>query len=236
MRSPSLAFVGNVAYNRAALQGFRCGVEAMAVSVFTPSDFRIFEIPGFAGRMQAIAQKIRPKLTALGEALPPGIGRHVGAEVFAHVAKHARRTVNPPEDTWVAFGPDPRGYKKHVHFKVAISRNCVRCLFEVGPEHQDKRGWAMPWERRIGHLITTLSRSKGISWFKDEHDEDSVAVGKDLGPERFRTILQDLCRRRDGQLVLGRRLSRAEVTGMTSRAFQKATLDTFRVLSPLYRR
>lgn len=211
-------------------------VRAMAVSVFTASDFRIFEIPGFAGRMQAIAQKIRPKLTALGEALSPGISRHVGAEVFAHVAKHARRTVNPPEDTWVAFGPDPRGYKKHVHFKVAISRNCIRCLFEVGPEHQDKRGWAVPWERRIGHLIATLSRSKGISWFKDEHDENPAGIVKDLGSERFRTILQDLSRRRDGQLVLGRCLSQAEVTGMTSHRFQKAVLDTFRVLSPLYRR
>ena len=41
-------------------------------------------------------------------------------------------------------------------------------------------------------------------------------------------------RRRDGQLVLGRRLSRAEVTGMTAEAFQKAALDVFRVLAPLY--
>ncbi len=208
----------------------------MVASVFAVSDFRVFEITGFGGRMHAIAQKIRPKLTLLGEVLSPGIGRLVGAEAFAHVAKHARRTVNPPEDTWVAFGPDPRGYKKHIHFKVAISGNCVRCLFEVGPEHQDKRGWAAAWDRRIGHLVADLSRAKGISWFKDEHDEDPATGVKDFGPERFRAILQDLSRRRDGQLVLGRRLSRAEVTRMTAHAFQKTALDTFRLLAPLYRR
>jgi uncharacterized protein YktB (UPF0637 family) len=56
------------------------------------------------------------------------------------VARHARRTVNPPDDTWVAFAPDRRGYKKHCHFKVAVSRNAVRFLFDVGPEHADKSG------------------------------------------------------------------------------------------------
>lgn len=206
----------------------------MAGPSFAAGDFRVFEIPGFAGRMQAIASHVRPKLTALGEALVPGIGRTVGAQVFAHVAKHARRKVNPPDDTWVAFGPDPRGYKKHVHFKVAISRNCVRCLFEVGPEHQDMRGWAARWERRVGDMVTALSRPMRIVWFKDEHDEDPAGVLKDLGPAGFRAILQDLTRRRDGQLVLGHRMSRADVTRMSSQAFQKTALDTFRVLSPLY--
>ena len=63
-------------------------------------------------------------------------------EAFAHVAKHMRRTVNPPDDTWVAFAADKRGYKKHCHFKVAISRGAVRFLFEAGPEHAQKKQWS----------------------------------------------------------------------------------------------
>lgn len=231
---PVLAFVRDVSYNIATLTSVGLRVDAVAASSFAVSDFRVFEIPGFAGRMQAIAGHVRPKLTALGEALVPGIGQVVGAQVFAHVAKHARRTVNPPDDTWVAFGPDPRGYKKHVHFKIAISRNCVRCLFEVGPEHQDKRGWAARWERRAGDVVTALGQPMGIVWFKDEHDEEPAGVVKDLGPAGFRAILQDLTRRRDGQLVLGRRMSRPDVTRMSPQAFQKTALDTFRALSLLY--
>jgi len=204
-------------------------------SFFTASDFRVFEIPDFAGRMQAIARQVRPKLTALGEALAPEIAHLVKSDVFAHVAKHARRTVNPPEDTWVAFGPDRRGYKKHTHFKVAVSKNCIRLLFEVGPEHQDKQGWATQWERRGGGLAAALSRPTGIGWFKNEHDEDPAAAVKDLGQEQLRALLQEFSRRRDGQLVFGRRLSRAEVAGMTPEAFEKAVLDTFRALAPLYR-
>jgi uncharacterized protein YktB (UPF0637 family) len=62
--------------------------------------------------MEEIRTRIRPKLEALGKSVTPGVARCAGGETFAHVAKHARRTVNPPDDTWVAFGPDARGYKK----------------------------------------------------------------------------------------------------------------------------
>jgi len=207
----------------------------MADQVFTVGDFRVFEIPDFAGRMQAIAQEIRPKLAALAEVLAPGVGRLVAGQVFPHVAKHARRTVNPPEDTWVAFGPERRGYKKDVHFKVAISKNCLRLLFEVGPEHQNKQRWATQWERRRRDLVPALRRAPEIGWFKDEHDEDPAASVKDLAAEQAAALAQELKRRRDGQLVLGRRMSRQEVTGMIPEAFQKAALETFRILAPLYR-
>jgi len=62
---------------------------------FSPADFKVFEIPGFAARMDAIKQRIRPKLEAVGRELQPDVGRLGGAEAFTHVAKHMRRTVNP---------------------------------------------------------------------------------------------------------------------------------------------
>ena len=102
---------------------------------FTAADFKVFDVDGFAPRMAAIRSRIRPKLEAAGRDLLPDVTRIGGAEAFAHVAKHMRRTVNPPDDTWVAFAADKRGYKKHCHFKVAISRGSVRFLFEAGPEH-----------------------------------------------------------------------------------------------------
>src|SRR5262249_14386016 len=114
----------------------------MPSAAFGAADFKVFEVKGFAPRMSEIRARIRPKLETLGQRLLPEVSRAIGAEAFVHVAKHARRMVNPPDDTWVAFGPDKRGYKKHCHFKVAVSRNAVRFLFEVGPEHADKKRWA----------------------------------------------------------------------------------------------
>jgi uncharacterized protein YktB (UPF0637 family) len=76
----------------------------MAIEPFAPKDFRVFDLPGFADR---------------------------GTETRAHVAKHARRTANPPEDAWVAFGPDRRSYKKAPHFKIAVSRQAVPFPFAL---------------------------------------------------------------------------------------------------------
>src|SRR5438034_11641218 len=95
----------------------------MPSSAFVTADFKVFDVKGFQPRMSEIRSRIRPKLEALGRSLAPTVSRSLGTEVFAHVAKHARRTVNPPDDTWVAFSPDARGYKKHCHFKVAVSRH-----------------------------------------------------------------------------------------------------------------
>ena len=64
---------------------------------FTASDFRVFDIPGFRARMDAIRTRIRPKLEAAGRDLAADVGRIGGSPAFAHVARHARRTVNPPE-------------------------------------------------------------------------------------------------------------------------------------------
>src|SRR2546425_1635362 len=88
---------------------------------FVTGDFKVFDVEGFRPRMAELRSRVRPKLEVLGKSLAPAVSRSLGGEVFAHVAKHARRTVNPPDDTWVAFSPDARGYKKHCHFKVAVS-------------------------------------------------------------------------------------------------------------------
>ena len=130
---------------------------------FTPADFKVFEIDGFKPRMEAIRTRIRPKLEAIGKDLLPDVGRIAGNQAFAHVARHARRTVNAPDDTWVAFALDKRGYKKHCHFKVAISRGAVRFLFEAGPEHADKKRWVTAWKRDAPKLVPVLRRAKGLA-------------------------------------------------------------------------
>src|SRR5436189_282933 len=69
----------------------------MPSSAFVTADFKVFDVKGFQPRMSEIRSRIRPKLEALGRSLAPTVSRSLGTEVFAHVAKHARRTVNPPE-------------------------------------------------------------------------------------------------------------------------------------------
>lgn len=206
----------------------------MAFTGFTASDFKVFDLKGFQPRMAAIRAQIRPKLEALGADLLPDVARITGGEAFAHVAKHARRTVNPPDDTWVAFGPDRRGYKKACHFKVAISRRCVRFLFEAGPEYAEKKKWLGAWKKEAGRLAVTLRKAKGLAWFKNEHDEEPAAILADLGSDEIARLGDELMRTRDGQFVLGRLVSDAEAAKWRSEEYRKAAVATLEVLTPLY--
>jgi uncharacterized protein YktB (UPF0637 family) len=143
--------------------------------------------------------------------------------------------VNPPADTWVAFAPDARGYKKHCHFKVAVSRHCVRFLFEVGPEHADKKRWVSAWKKNAGNLAPVLGRVKGMAWFKNEHDEQPAAALGDLTSDHVAALGDEVLRVRDGQMVLGRVVLAAEAAKWTEAQYRTAALETFRALAPLYR-
>jgi uncharacterized protein YktB (UPF0637 family) len=207
----------------------------MASGAFTAADFRVFAVEGFEPRMEAIRSRIRPKLEALGRGLLPAVARATSGEAFAHVAKHARRTVNPPDDTWVAFAPDQRGYKKHCHFKVAVSRNCVRFLFEVGPEHADKARWAAAWQKSAPQLGGVLRRISGLGWFKNEHDEEPAGMLSDLDVEGVTQLGDDRLRGRDGQFVIGRAVPAAQAAKWREADYRARALETFRPLAPLYR-
>src|SRR6266581_4575545 len=113
----------------------------MAFPGFTPADFKVFDIEGFKPRMEAIKSRIRPKLEAIGRDLLPDVARIAGDEAFAHVAKHMRRTVNPPDDTWVAFALDKRGSAMSSRARATASW-CwdARCR---------------PWRPRAGSRATT---------------------------------------------------------------------------------
>jgi uncharacterized protein YktB (UPF0637 family) len=114
----------------------------MANIGFTREDFEVFGIPTFPERMQGIKEHVQPKLTALGGSLQPALKKLAKSEVFPHVAKHARRTVNPPPETWVAFGPSARGYKKYGHFGLALSRGGLHTRIVVKDEAPDRRQMA----------------------------------------------------------------------------------------------
>jgi uncharacterized protein YktB (UPF0637 family) len=201
----------------------------MAAAAFNASDFKAFDTKGFSPRMAVIRSRIRPKLEAIGHSLVPGVSRATGTPSFAHVARHA------PDDTWVALGPEARGYKKAGHFKVAVSRHCVRFLFEVGPEHADKKRWASAWKKSSLRLGPVLRRVRGLAWFKNEHDEEPAAPLADLGPEDLAGLADEIVRTRDGQLVLGRKVEADEAARWTEAQYRSAALETFRALAPLYR-
>src|SRR5262249_6743520 len=207
----------------------------MPIAPFNEEDFRVFDQPGFAERMAALRSQIRPKLAELGETLAPDLQRIAGVPLYAHVARHARRTVNPPDDPWVAFGAERRGYKKTPHFKVAISRHCIRFLFEIGPEHPAKAAWARAWRREAPRLRKTLAKRPGLAWFRSEHDEAPAGYLARLADREWCRLAEELVRRRDGEFVIGRRVEAADVVRWDPAGCTGAARATFPALRGCFR-
>ena len=132
----------------------------MAAINFTHDDFAVFGIPTFPERMQAIKERLRPKLIALGEQFRPALNDMVNSALFPHVAKHARRTVNPPPETWVAFGPSPRGYKKFGYFGLAVSRGGLHARVVVKAEAEHRPQMAKVLTERAEALAQVLAKRK----------------------------------------------------------------------------
>ncbi|AIS59486.1 YktB family protein [Listeria ivanovii] len=95
----------------------------MTFKGFTKKDFKTMQIPGLEARMAGIQHDIQPKFKAVGEVLTTYLSAELGEEMFLHIARHQRRSVNPPESTWLAICHDKRGYKKHPHFQVGLFDN-----------------------------------------------------------------------------------------------------------------
>ncbi|MGT2652627.1 DUF1054 family protein [Staphylococcus aureus] len=101
----------------------------MTKYTFKPKDFKAFNVEGLDARMEALNEYIRPQLHELGEYFSDFFTSQTGETFYPHVAKHARRSVNPPKDTWVAFATSKRGYKNYYLFKlVCLKINCLLCL------------------------------------------------------------------------------------------------------------
>jgi uncharacterized protein YktB (UPF0637 family) len=116
---------------------------------FRQADFEVFEVQGFSARMEKLYAYVRPKLIRLGDELAPELARKLHLEFFPHVARHIRRTVNPPPETWVAFGPSPRGYKRYGYLALCISQAGLHARAVVKSEADSRLG--------IAHQLKTAS-------------------------------------------------------------------------------
>jgi len=204
------------------------------MELFKPDDFKVFDIKGFNERMAAILTRIRPKLASIGQALEPKLSQAVDSPLYVHVAKHARRTVNPPNDTWAALGTSQRGYKKDVHFKVAVSRNCVRFLFEAGLEYYAKEEWVRGWNSGFKGFASSIKSAKGLSWFRNEHDEEPASQLAELDSAGIKALAGELTRRKDGQFVLGVRIPESKFVGLSEKQVETLAMAAFGPLAPLF--
>lgn len=215
----------------------RCldGKEAMYIMTFqgfVQEDFDVFDIPGLEPRMEALIERVRPKLHALGETMAPYLSALCGEEMFPHVAKHARRTVHPPNDTWVAWANNKKGYKAHPHFQVGLWSTHLFAQFALIYESDRKPAFAAELERhweRIraaipGHYVWSLDHTQpqGI-----RHDQ--------LDAKRAADMLRRLKQVKKAEALLGVHIDRNDPLAADGPRLIAELERVFETVLPLYR-
>lgn len=203
----------------------------MAFTGFTKEDFDVFTIDGLENRMDALITHIRPKLEDLGNHFAPTLSSLTGDEMFAHVAKHARRTINPPNDTWVAFGNSKRGYKMLPHFQIGLWNTHLFVWFAVIYE--------APMKAKFGHILNKHSKKIRESvpnhflWSIDHTKPDSLNHGE-LSKQELESMFTRLQSVKKAEILCGINISRDDVIEMKPEDLVQVIDGTFRKLLPLY--
>lgn len=198
---------------------------------WTNEDFAVFTIDGLEQRMEALTTHVRPKFYALGDAFSQFFSTHLGDEFFAHVAKHARRTVNPPKDSWVAFAPYKRGYKSLPHFQIGLWESHLFMMVGVIYESPNKQQMA---ERLLQNMqqITALPAHYMLSGDHMSPAAISLADAGTAGTEKLLTRLRDV---KKGEFLVGVHIPAEEAIQLSSDEFYQLTEETFTKLLPIYK-
>lgn len=204
----------------------------MSFTGFTQHDFDTFAIEGLDGRMEAIRERIQPKFKALGEALAADLSVQAGQEMYLHIAKHLRRKINPPVDTWMAICPYKRGYKQVPHFQVGLFDDRVFIWLALIYELPNKGNIATTYMNHLTQIRDEIPADFLISF--DHMKKDTTPVsgldtkGWNDALVRFRDV-------KKAELLIGRNLSFDDPVLANPAELETLIEQTFHKLLPLYK-
>ncbi|MBD2846232.1 DUF1054 domain-containing protein [Paenibacillus sp. IB182496] len=206
--------------------------KAGAFAGFTQQDFDVFGIPGLEPRMEALISRVRPKLEQLGELVAPVLAEQCGEPMFAHVAKHARRTVNPPDDTWVAFAHNRRGYKAHPHFQIGLFGTHLFVQFAMIYEADHKAQFAAQALRRL----TELRRHVPAHYvWSGDHTVPGGQPHGEMKRKELEALLQRLRHVKASEVLCGLQIDAGDELLRDGPRLLETIEQTFATLQPLYR-
>lgn len=200
----------------------------MTFNGFQLEDFDVFHIDGLEERMKGIQTRIQPKFKEIGAELEGDLAVTLGKEMFLHIAKHARRTVNPPDDTWMAFSDDKRGYKKHPHFQVGLWDDrlfvWLAFIYEL-PSKQQIANHFLSHQQKLKEMIPD-DYSISMNHMKKSND---LLTDLDWNAtlERFRDV-------KSAELLIGKQFSKTDAIIHDGPKFMEEVKSIFHTLVPIY--
>ncbi|QBO36821.1 DUF1054 family protein [Periweissella cryptocerci] len=194
--------------------------------MFIDSDFDVFTDPTLAGRLSKIRAVIDPKFSEFGVQAVTLLNTGQ-QDWYAHVAKHARRTVYPPDVTWMGIAPNKRGYKMMPHFQLGMWHDCIFIYLAVLEDAKAKTPELVQKMQAISADITALPSDFQIT---GNHMEETIVP---LNPTNLEHLLTLFATRKHSELLVGRVIKRTDALIGTEQ-LNTLLLETLRTLIPIY--
>jgi uncharacterized protein YktB (UPF0637 family) len=200
----------------------------MTFPSFTAADFDAFLVPGLDERMAAIKSGPRPKLEELGRLMVPELGRLTGHAFHPHIARHQRRKINPPTDTWIAWSTNPRGYKMAPHFQVGLWESHL--FIQAGVIYE-----AAERSRFAERLLAGAPQLPGhYRWLEDYMIPQGIRQDA-MTPADWARIADRLAHRKHADAMVGIDMPRAEAATLSGDELVHLVLATLETLVPVWR-
>ncbi|QDX01002.1 DUF1054 domain-containing protein [Staphylococcus chromogenes] len=203
----------------------------MTKYTFSPKDFKVFQVEGLEARMAALDEHIRPQFYQLSDYFTEYLKTMTGEMFYAHVAKHARRTVNPPKDTWVAFATNQRGYKMQPHFQIGLFEDHLFVMYGVMHEDKNKAEDVKIFEDKLDTLMH-LPEDFQISLDHTQPDKSKISH---LSQEDVLKGIQRAQNVKKGEFFIARALKPNAKELKTDKAFIAFLEETFEHLLKFYK-
>jgi uncharacterized protein YktB (UPF0637 family) len=204
----------------------------MSFNGFTNADFDVFTQNGLEERMDQIKTIIRPKLEFLGNTFAPTLSSLTGIEMFHHVAKHARRTINPPNDTWVAFASSKRGYKMLPHFQIGLWETHLFVWFAVIYEAPVKEEFGKNLENHINEIVEIIPDH--YMWSGDHMKPDATHMGE-MKKNDLLALFRRLQTVKKAEILCGIQIPREQAVRLNGGELLEVINSVFVNLLPLYK-
>jgi uncharacterized protein YktB (UPF0637 family) len=205
----------------------------MVQTFFTESDFQIFTTDStLETRMAAIQNEIQPKFKQIEEVILPFLNESTDDIFFGHIAKHARRTVNAPKDTWIAFATNNRGYKMLPHFQFGLWGSHIFVFFAIIYESPNKQSIATNFEKNKTKIFKMIPKNFVISY---DHMKPDVIEKSKMKKEEFNQGIQRFHDVKKAEYLCGITIPKEEAITLTKEELIHRVVDTYNTLLPLYK-
>lgn len=199
--------------------------------IFEDQDFNVFNDDTLEGRMTLIRTDLDPKFENFATAALPVLNEN-GQVWYAHVAKHLRRTVYPPENTWVAFAPNKRGYKMMPHFELGFWDDHLYLYLSFLENLKKDTATQATWTEQLQAHQADFEALPSDFVISPNHMEKTVVP---LDVSNLNDTISAYGQKKHTEFSVGITIARGDDRFGTD-ALDALLLDTIRTLLPIYQK